>query len=245
MFKKLKLSMCLLLLISTPALANLPNWLMHPLLGADFMLRDQTFHNRFGEQHFRQGYPVNNFFVGTRLNRCYGIELGYTKTYPQQKTAFYGGNEGVLGFLNRSLSSPTEGMYISNTSQQGFNANLLGYFPICPKLKTELMTLVGVNFAKMYFETDPIFDSSPANEIARWSSSREALFRVGIGLQQMVTTHFGLRAQALWEDNQRLKTTLPVPRGQGGRVNPRQDIDFYTVKPENSYLFGVGFFYQI
>lgn len=244
MSKKMIVSTCLFFLASSPCFARLPYWLFNPNLGVDFLLRSQTFDNRFGQQHFREGYPVNNFFVGTRVNRCYGIELGYTQTYSQQKIESYNGNQAALGFFNRSFSSTQEVNYISNLSEQGWNANLLGYYPICPKLKTELTSLVGVSFAKMLFNTVPIFDAfpSPAAPVERWSSSRKPILRLGLGLQQMVTNHFGVRAQALWEDTARLKTTIPVSHAQGGLLNPSQSTDFYTVKPQGSYLFGVGFF---
>ncbi len=236
------IAVALLVCASTPLFAA--GMTFQPNAGLDVNMRHQSFETKFGQGHFSEHYPASNIYLGNKFNRYWGVEVGYTQTYDQEKNVTYLPNDQVLGFL-ANLSEPSEKTYISNLFMQAWNLNLLGFYPVCPKLKTELTGLVGVAFEKMQLSTVPIYDFPIANAVESWSSSRHALLRAGVGVRQMVTKNFGLRAQGIWEDTSKLHTKVPVLLGQAGGVNTLGSQDFYTVKPKNSYLVGAGFFFQL
>lgn len=243
MFKKLILTAGLLSMVSTSSFALLQEWEFCPAVGMDFGMRKWEFDSGFGEEHFREHYPDMNIYVAARFYKYLGFEGGYEQTFRQQKQQFYGDSSAVLGFLDPS--NPTEKMYISDAFMHGWHLNLTGFYPICPKLRTELTGLIGVGWLTAHYSTVPILDGNPATPIARWDSDTRSVLRLGLGLRQMITDNFGLRFQAVWEDTSKMETSILVPEGQGGTGVANSSRDFYTVKPDSSYLLNVGFFFQI
>lgn len=243
MFKRLMLAAGLLSLASTSSFALLQEWEFKPAVGMDFSMRAWDFDSGFGEEHFREHYPDLNIYLAARFHKYLGLEGGYEQSFRQQKQQFYYANAPVLGF--RDPANPTEKMYISDAFMHGWHINLTGFYPICPKLRTELTGLLGVGWLNAHYTTVPVLDVNPATPVARWDSDTRSVLRLGIGLRQMITDNFGLRLQAVWEDTSKLEASIPVPLGQGGFPQPSNPSDFYTVKSDSSYLVGVGFFFQI
>ncbi len=239
MFKKLTLAAGLLSLVSTSSFAMLQEWEFKPAIGMDINARKFDFDSGFGKEHFREHYPDLDIYLAAKFHKYLGLEGGYEQAFSQQKKQFYTNNSPALGFLNPL--NPSEKMFLSDVFVNGWNINLVGFYPICPKLRTELTGLIGVSWLKAHYSTVAIIDNDPATPVAQWDSDNRSVFRLGLGLKQMITDNFGLRVQGIWEDTKKLGATTVVPVGQGG-TGPD---DTYTVNPHSSYLLGVGFFFQI
>lgn len=230
--------MCSLALASTSAFAILEEWEFKPMLGADIGMQNQRFDSGFGEEHFRKNYPATNFYLGTIFHKYLGMEVGYEHMYSQEKKQFYPGGAPVLGFTGTLVGD--DRLYFSDVFVDGWNVNLIGYWPVCPKTRTEIIGVLGVSWLKAHYDTVAVSTTIPAEAIANWESDTHSVFRAGLGLRQMLTDSFGMRLQAIWEDSSRLNASVLVPSSQGGN-----GTDIYTASPKDSYIFNLGFFFQI
>lgn len=238
-----------LMMMSRVALAtgwtDLDDWGVKPNLGIDVGVKRQSFNNAFGEQHFRQDYPESNLYFGVKFHPYVGMEVGYQSVYRQQRWQYYDEGFGVLGSSATLPGGLEQRTFSSDVHGQGWNISLLGYWPVCPKTKTELMLALGMAWQKLYYSTVVALDDNPATPLAMWDSDTRAMFRAGVGIRQMITKHFGSRLQVFWEDTSKLSATFPVPVGQGGVSTPTTPADNYTVRPRDNYSVLLGFFFQI
>lgn len=244
MERALKLSIGILVLfVTTSCFANLNNWGFKPNIGFDAGARKQGFERENGHEQFREHYPDLNLYIGTKIHRYFGIEAGYEEMFRQQQWHYYPEDTpGIMGFLP---PLENERVYASNVSSKGWNLTFDGFYPICPRTKTDLIGIIGLAWLKMYYETvlfeDPV---NPANPLATWHSGSRAMFRAGLGLRQMITKHFGMRLLWVYENTSKLEATMAVPVGQGGAIEPTELANNYTAIPKNSHLLTLGFFLQ-
>lgn len=235
------------LLISSAAFAGLTNideWGVKPNIGFDVGVKHQSFSQGFGEEQFREDYPETNLYIGAKFHSMFGMEVGYQHIYRQQRQQFYNEFASVLGFFDMA-GSANRRLYISDVFGQAWNFNLQGYWPICPRTKTELMGSIGIAWQKLYYSTTAIANNNAAEPIAVWESDNRAMLKLGVGIRQMITKHFGSRLQLFWEDTSKLGATFAVPTGQGGLNAPFLSTHSYTVRPKDSYSVLLGFFFQI
>lgn len=224
---------------------DLSDWGMKPNLGIDVGIKNQSFNSSFGEEHFRQDYPETNIYFGIKFHPYIGIEAGYEYMYRQERLQYYNIGFGVLGSAPTLPGGLDQRVFNSDVHGQGWNVSLLGFWPICPRTKTELTLALGLAWQKLYYSTAVALDSDPATPLAMWSSDTRAMFRAGVGIRQMITKHFGSRLQVFWEDTSKLSATFPIPVGQGGVLIPTTPADNYTVRPRDNYSVLLGFFFQI
>lgn len=239
------------LLISSTAFAakalnDIDAWGIKPNVGLDAGVKNQSFSDGFGNELFRENYPETNLYFGMKFHPLVGMEIGYEHMYRQQKTQYVPEGVAALGFFDPVIATINRG-FISDVYSQGWNFNLLGFWPICPRTKTELMGSIGLAWQKMYYSTIVIGDGlilTPSTPLAMWESDHRAMLRLGIGIRQMITKHFGARFLLDWEDTSKLSGSFPVPVGQGGLGFPTLVTDNYTVKPKDNYSVLLGFFFQ-
>lgn len=229
------------LVLSSTVFAGYGSWGFKPNMGFDVNVRNQPFETSFGMEQFHNHYPDTNVYIGTKIHQYFGIVAGYEHMYRQEQKQYYDSGIPVLGALlvggNR--------FYLSDVSMHGWHFDLEGFYPICPRIKTELTATIGMAWLKMYYDTALFEDpANPANPVAYWTSDDRATIRFGFGIRQMITKHFGTRLQAIWENTEKLEGTTPVPFGHGGTLNPVSITDNYSTRPRNSFLVGLGFFLQ-
>lgn len=218
-------------------------WLFTPSVGIDANVRQQRFNTEFGDQHFRRDYPDTNVYFAARLHCYFGVEVGYEYMFRQNKTQFYNATAPVLGFVSVADSRK---LYISNAYSNGWNVNLVGIWPVCPKTGTEMTFTLGVNWLKMFYDTVAVDTVDVVSEKSVWESDRRAKVRWGVGLKQMIGENFGTRLQIIWEKTSNLGATVDAPNVLRGNVPATSDQNRYTVEPRNnSILVGLGFFYQL
>jgi len=229
--------------VACAGFSDIDDWGIKPNLGIDAGVKGQPFDEAFGREHFRMHYPITNVYFGAKFHPLVGIEMGYEYMYRAQMRQFYNSGAPVLGFINPLVTD--QRFHISDAYARGWNVNLLGFWPICPRTKTELMGSLGIAWLKMYYNTAAVLDGNPATPLAMWESDTRALFKVGLGVRQMITKHFGSRLQVFWEDTSKLDATFAVPTGQGGVAQPIVPANNYTVSPKDGYSVLLGFFFQI
>lgn len=211
-----------------------------PFIGVDAGVRHLDFDTGYGKEHFRDNYPHTNFYIATEFCTYFGLEIGYEQSYRQDKYSYYDASVNALGF---QISDDV--VYLSESHVQGWHIDLLGFWPICPKLGTELTGTIGVAWLKGHYDTLPIADSNIigpnlADSIG-WSSGNEAVFRFGIGVKQMLACNFGTRLQIIWENTNKLSASTPVPFRQ---LFGEPDAN-YNVHAKSGYVATLGFFFQL
>lgn len=238
---RLVLSCCFLFSNSVWALFELES--IRPGVGVDVGFVHQDFNTSFGDGHFRENYPYSNMSMNLRLHRYFGVEAGYQNQFRQQRQQFYASLQPALGFVNPA--DLDQKLFISEASSHGWNINLLGFWPICERFKTEVMGLAGVARLNMTYYTTVIEDNNAATPVASWESGDETVARFGLGLKQGITPHFGTRLLAIWQKASKLDANYAVPIGQGGDPNPSLPSDFYRVNPKDNYIISLGFFWEL
>ncbi|MCS5708880.1 outer membrane beta-barrel protein [Candidatus Berkiella cookevillensis] len=246
-FKKLALST--LLLASTPFAAATAflgsDFYVNPYVAAEAGWRHSPWESAFGERHFKEQHTNLNFILGAQFHDYFAVEGGFQTTDQRQKQSFYFGaqnvtEEPVLGFLN-GAGNEASSLHMAQSKIDGWHLNLVGLLPVLPK--TTLFASVGVAWMKFHVNTVPVYDHNvltTANPVSQWNSSRDAVLRLGIGVKQMITENFGSRLFLNWE-NTSLEGRIP---GTGVVNPPTLDSEFYTAKSKNSYVVGLGFYYQ-
>lgn len=242
--QKITVGLLALMLSSTvyADITDLDEWGIKPNIGIDIGLQNQSFSTGFGQEQFRETYPLSNIYIGAKFHPFFGMEIGYEHMYRQEKQQYFNSGVPVLGFV---AAVPNETLYFSDVTSSGWNFNLLGFWPICPCTGTSLTGSIGIAWREMHYSTVGVTDLNAAAPLATWDSDDRAMLRLGFGVNQMITKHFGSRLQILWEDTSKLDATFAVPVGQGGANPPLFLSDDYTAKPKDSWSVLVGFFFQI
>lgn len=228
---------------SMPALGFFNHDPLRPGIGIDVGALNQPFETSFGEEHFRRHYPYSDVYINVRVGDYWGVEAGYQNQYRQQRHQFYDVLAPALGFVNPV--DLEQKLFISDVSGHGWNLNLLGFYPLCRKLNTEVMGLIGFSRFNMTYYTTLIENGNAATPIATWESGHDTLFRIGLGLNQAITQHFGLRLLGIWQRSKQLDATFAVPFDQGGDLNPTLANDFYHVDPKNSFILSFGLYFAL
>jgi hypothetical protein len=229
------------------AMSLYDGWTFRPNVGLDVGVQKQAFETGFGEEHFREHYPQTNLYIGARIHEYFGVEVGYEHMYSLQKRQYYYGPNGqttrVLGSNLLELNAVDGELYFSQAWQHGWHADLVGLWPVC-KDRTFITVSAGVVRMQSHYETAFIASALGGTQPVDIKSDERYIARIGIGLRQMITDHFGLRVQALWEDTDKLEATAPLIFPFAGAQFPTQATDNYTVRPKDSYSVNVGFFWQ-
>jgi opacity protein-like surface antigen len=179
--------------------------------------------------------------LGAKVHQYFAIEGGYQTTNRQEKQEYYHGDatvvEPILGFIDPGADAS---MHISQAELRGWHINLIGKLPL--NQTTELYALLGVAWNRFYVSTAPVFSNAPANLVSHWQSDEKSMLRLGAGLDKMLTSNFGVRASFVWEEAGTLEGTTV---GTGITNPPVNSSELYTAKSKDSYVLGLGFYYQL
>lgn len=242
-FKKLALST--LLLASTPFAAATAflgsDFYVNPYVAAELASRNMSWETDFGKGHFRQQAPNANFIFGVQFHDYFAVEGGFQATDRRQQQSFYHGNQldfaaPALGFVEPTFEPST---HHAESEVKGWHLNLVGILPVLPS--TSLYATLGAAWMQFDVSTVATTDPSVAQPVIRWDSNNKTIFRVGIGVKQMITENFGARLFYNWEGTNKLEGSIPGPF----IVDPPAPTESYIAKSKSSNLFGLGFFYQL
>lgn len=239
--------------ITTSANAFIGNltkdFFFNPYVGAEVAARNMDWESGFGDKHFKENFTNTNLFFGAQFHRNLAIEAGFQTTNTRDNQAYYLGVNGagiqdpVLGYLpDPVLGNEVSSIHFSQAKVDGWHLNLVGLLPVLPT--TTLFASIGAAWTKFHVSTVPIYDAAGAvfpdtiQHVSSWESSRKARLRLGVGVKQMITQHLGTRLSFNWEKTKGLTGSVPF-------TYPTGDTGVYTAKSKNSYLIGLGFFYQL
>ena len=215
---------------------------LNPFIGFDAGVRHHNFDTDYGRELFRRNYPDTNFYIATQICEYWGLEVGYENSYRQNKNQFYFGNDPTLGFVP---GADLNRLYLSDAFVNGWHLDLLGFWPICRKLGTELTGTIGVAWLKAHFQTTMIAEAIGNSEgtlgsTAYWQSGSTTLLRGGIGIRQMLGCHLGARLQIIWENTSNMSASVEVPELQAFSMP-----GIYQVNSNNTFVATLGFFFQL
>lgn len=243
-----------LLFVSVPFTSTqasfLDDFYLNPYVAAEAAYRHFPWETQFGENHFREHFPNANFVFGVQVHDYIAVEGGYQTTDRRDMTQFYFAGNGVppqqavLGFLARpGLEDPS--MHISQAEVNGWHLNLVGLWPVLDR--TTLYASLGAAWMRFYVNTVPVYNlaNTAANPVRRWHSDRDTVFRFSLGVKQFITDHFGARVFFTYEGTSGMEGIIAGHGFEAGVPAPDRATDFYKAESKGSFLFGLGFFYQL
>lgn len=222
------------LISSTAVMADYDWDCVTPYVGADIQWRHMEFKKNFGNKETARNYPQGNIYLGTRINDCFGVELGYESTTEKKRTVSqqFGDNDfGAAVLRGDSYTTQTK------TSLRGFHLDLVGFLPICEEYCLELFGAVGIAPLQLKVVEDvPTVLALPNPFLAqdrRTFKKTKWVPRVNIGIQHMFCfcEQLGARATAGWEGTSAFKITSRESGLQKARV-------------KDSWILGIGLFYN-
>ena len=217
----------ILLGLSLPVLADKN---LVPYVGADAKWNQMKFKNIAGGNVIAKNYPQGNFFTGLKFNECVGLEFGFQNTTEKSRKATVIPGDSLFG-----LKVPLGGAAVNvntKTKIDGFNANIVGFYPIMEEYSLSLFGSVGV--ARLRLKTNSTFNAVGATENFTRNFVKKALVpRATLGLQSMLNECIGVRAMLTWEKTSVFKTIY---------VTEKESSAF--IRPKDSKSLGLGVFYN-
>ena len=201
-----------------------------PYVGIDAQWRHMSFKKDFGKDQTAENYPQGNAYVGLKVTPFFGVELGYESTTNKNKNSTVLGRDRTFGFIflpdeherNQSFNFKTK------TKIHGPHLDFVGFLPISDEYCLDLVGSLGVAYLKSkatFTLQDPLAPSLSLTSKSKWVA------RVGLGVQQMITDQFGVRAMATWENTSQLKLKVKGKNEPSGRT-------------EDSFILGLGLFFN-
>lgn len=134
------------------------------------------------------------FFVGNRYHKNFGIEIGYYHTLKKTQSSAY---------VSSFMGVPTNGnpIIIGQMRNEGFSFDWDIYIPLDPKFN--IMGIIGL---VTYHPDIQIFvnDSSAlSTALSQVTGRNTTLLRLGVGLEYE-EKHWGARTRVMWDQTQKL-----------------------------------------
>lgn len=221
-----------LLLSFSVAASNLnTQFYLVPYLGVGAEWRHMEFKKDYGKNVTKSNYPQGNIYAGVKLNENLAFEAGYEQSTTLKRNTTLPGVTTVFGISLPAILGVNQ--YNIKTKIHGFHVNAVGFLPISKKYRLELIGSVGVARSKVKMSLDiPIFDSRPDTNHRDFSKSKW-IPKIGVGLQHMLTSQFGIRGMVNWEGTSRFKDVkvVNVP-------------STYRARLKDSFGLGLSIFYN-
>lgn len=170
-----------------------------PVLGADYYQVWMKAKNDWASV-FPKSYPGGTVYVGTKFHDCFGVELGYD--WSSQKTKGF-----ALGSTFLGTAVPTGGLTGQvKVRRTGGHLDLVGYLPVCECL--DLTGSIGFGWVQPKISitlNQNAGNSTMGSALVSVSGKSRGVFRVGVGVNYMVTDMVGLRAKLGWESTSGLR----------------------------------------
>lgn len=240
------------------------NWQVEPYVGADAFTRVMRYKSE-PTHPFQEHLDTFQPFVGVRLHKYFGVEVGYQQSEKGTKERFFGPGEAPMFFgggpMQLTNVADWLGRFDINTTTEikGWNIGLIGFYPICGN-KTELFAKVG--YSNLDIDTayrfDIRLDNLLAGGVANFSDMAydklhddAGMIHLGVGIKHSFTHRVGGRAFINYEKTARLR--LDSSSAFFNRVNTEANNfalgsttgrnDSIRIRPRDSWSVGVGAYY--
>lgn len=234
------------------------NWQVEPYIGADAMTRVMRYKNE-PTHPFQEHLDTFQPFVGVRLHKYFGVEVGYQQSEKGTKERFFDQNQSPVFFGGAPLplsNVPVGGGddftldLMTTNVVKGYNIGILGFYPLCPN-KTDLF--VKFAYSRLSLDTELRFSniqaalgpiSGTANDFHHLHD-KTGMFSLVLGIKQNFSSNFGGRVFINFDKTSRLKNqteSLLISSMEATLGSTRGSA--ITIKPHNSWGVGVGLFYS-
>lgn len=198
-----------------------------PYIGADAKWNQMKFKNNAGGNQLAKNYPQGNLFAGIKFNECVGFEAGYESTTQKTRSSVTPFEANFFGDTSPSID-PLNAK--SKTKISGFNANLVGFYPIMEDRSVSLLGSIGLAQLKLRNRVTYTFGGDP--EVFNLNfAKRKIVPRATLGIQSMLNECIGVRALLTWERTSAFK-----------KVYAKNSI--LNITPKDSQSIGLGVFYS-
>ncbi len=216
-----------LLGLSLPVLADQN---LVPYVGADAKWNQMKFKNSAGGNVIAKNYPQGNLFAGLKFNEWVGVELGFENTAKKNRNVTLPGGANFFGV---ELPPGGSDFHVSTkTKIDGFNANVVGFYPIMEECSLSLFGSLGL--ARLKLKTRASFTVGSDPEVTMRNFVKRTLVpRATVGIQKMLNECIGVRAMLTWEKTSAFKTIY---------VKETESATF--IRPKDSASVGLGIFYN-
>ncbi len=200
-----------------------------PYIGADIQIRKMPFKKGFGDDLFKQESVQGNFYVGFKVNKNFGFEIGHQVADKKDSNTLTS-TEPRLG----RVESFGVGLKETGTRQiKGWNLNLVGFLPVSTEYKTSLIGMVGLSSLELRLKDVVVRPGVFVNAQREVKfKQRKNVLRLGGGVQKMFSESFGIRATLVWENTSRFNN-----------ISQQNSLgETYTAKLKDSWTYGIGAF---
>lgn len=230
------------------------NWQVEPYIGADAMTRVMRYKNE-PTHPFQEHLDTFQPFVGVKLHKYFGIEVGYQQSEKGTKERFFDQNQSPVFFgggpllLTGGGTQYTLDLLTTNTVK-GWNIGVLGFYPICQN-KTDLFLKLG--YSNLSHNTELRLNNVQDVLGAVGVSGNDyhhlqddiGVFSATLGLKQNFSSNFGGRLFINFDRSSRLKqhSESLLLKEIDDATGPNRVGSHIAIEPHNSWALGVGFFY--
>lgn len=147
----------------------------------------------------KQQEPGADLYIGYRLNKLFGLEMGYASTTKVAKRSSFAVNQTAFNAWQVDTATDTTGkIRYKNT-----HFDLNGYLPLGKHI--DGIVSVGVGFMRPRVTMSLSDPSANLNsEIANIAGKTNAMVRFGVGLEGMLGDYWGLRSMVRYENTSRV-----------------------------------------
>lgn len=153
-------------------------------------------------------FQYSNFFIGTRINKLAGIEVGYYtsfKTSQQQNQAY------VFNGQQAGLTAT-----VTTSRYKGFSIDFAGYYQVDSDFHASaILGLVTMHPTLTFQATN---GTAFANAFSLITAKNNTVPRLGFGLE-LLTKHWGLRSRVFWVYTQNVKLNVADAQAQFGAIS--------------------------
>lgn len=217
---------------------DLMSWNPRPYIGLEPQYRSMSWENGFGKNEFKKHSFQENYYLGLKLNRYLGLEVGFEQTPRKEKKIRVLANDTVLG--QQPVAGATNADFFHEHKTWGSHANIMFYLPLHEPCKIQAFGHLGASRVSIAAsqEERTLEDGSlsPLTKIAVEGLRRDLKgqnwnARAGIGLQMEILPYTGIRTSINWENTSHHTLFSKKP----GALE--------LGKPKDSYSAGIGLFF--
>lgn len=179
------------------AQSNIRSFSFQPYIGVEYQyehIKPSKPYRGFLSANFQ----YSNFFIGTRINKLFGVEVGYyldLKNNQQQNQTF------VFNGQQASAITAT----LSNSKYSGFSIDFAGYHQLDPSFYASIIAGFMTMHPTMSFESTSNTNLGKAFVLIK--AKNNTVPRLGFGLD-LLAKHWGVRSRIFWVYTQNVKMNV-------------------------------------
>lgn len=211
--------------------ASALDWVFEPHIGADYKFWQLEPKREDATNYFEKTFPdvsrAGTIYIGTRINKVWGIDVGWDNSTTTEKFRLYDSQD----FIFDQFSNPGDGVHTDMKLSAWYLSGLYYWEVLC---NFELVFHAGIvslqpKSSIIYYPVN-----APVRELSFKTESKFA-GRFGFGAQYKFFKYFGARALVTFDNTSRINF---VGRNQS-------NIDFDIRPYKNSTSYNIGLFAEL